>query len=1046
MLTLVHDSVKGRTRFKISGLQRHRGLKEHLEKGLADHGGVSAAAANTVTGSLLVRYNSGMTADQLAAVVRRMVNEYRRNNFAPPAEVAPANLSRKPANRKHSAPKSTPAVVPPQSVSVDATVKTKAAAKINRPKTGNTRIDAPLPVPATNRPSTTWHAREVVAVLDAMQTPVPRGLSVEEATARLAKHGPNALPPAEPRSAWSIIVEQFKSGPVAMLAGAAAVSVLTGGIADAVAIMAVVGINAVIGYVTESQSERTIHSLKNLVTPKVLVVRDGRVVQIDVKDLVPGDLMVLRPGHYVGADARIIEATRLSIDESALTGESMPAAKSAGMLEIEQVPISDRTNMCYMGTLVTGGQGTAVVVSTGVATEMGTIQQLVTEAESPETPMSRELDRIGNQLVYLSGALCGAVFALGLFRGGGFLPMIQTALALAVAAIPEGLPTVATTTLALGIKEMRKRGVLIRHLDAVEALGATQVICLDKTGTITANRMTVAEIHAGAQRYVCERDNLLPEGSVTGGYLEREVASLLTVMVLCNESEVVRKNGGFVVNGTPTENALVYLAINNGLQIQALEETFPLLKMYHRAENRNFMASVHGADTGGHLVAVKGSPSQVLSYCTHQLIDGRKIELTDEERLHIQSENERMAGAALRVLGAAYRIQSQFDPDGEVDGILAEGLVWVGLVGMIDPIRDGVPELMARFHQAGIKTVMITGDQSATAYTVGKSLALNGSSKLNILDAASVSSMEPEMLATLSEQTNIFSRVSPAHKLQIVEAFQRGGKVVAMTGDGINDGPALKKADIGIAMGRTGTDVAREVADVVLEDDELETMIVAVRQGRTIYLNVRKALGFLLSTNFSEILVAFVANAAGLGQPLSQMQLLWINMITDIFPGLALALEPPEEDIMHRPPRDPHEPIIRKQDFRRIGVEASAISLGALGAYGFGLARYGAGPRASSMAFLSLTSGQLLHALHCRSETHGIFESRALKPNKYLNVALGGSFALQALAMVVPGLRSLLGIQPIALADAAVIGTGAVVPLLVNDVYKRARTGKERTA
>jgi Ca2+-transporting ATPase len=924
-------------------------------------------------------------------------------------------------------------------------------AKKNQPKTATKKLPAgksskqtlvQQPPPPAVRPEVIWHARPVAAALDKFQTPVPDGLNSEEAAKRLAAYGPNALPPAIPRSGWSILVEQFRSGPVAMLAGAAAVSVLTGGVVDAVAIMAVVGINAVIGYTTESQSERVIHSLKNLVTPRVLVVRDGKVVELDVQMVVPGDLLVLRPGHYVGADARLIEALRLSIDESALTGESMPAGKSVDCIDGECIAIGDRTNMCYMGTLVTGGQGSAVVVSTGAATEMGHIQQLVSEAETPETPMSRELDRMGNQLVYLSGAMCGAVFLLGLLRGTGFLQMLNMSLALAVAAIPEGLPAVATTTLALGIKEMRKKGVLIRHLGAIEALGATQVICLDKTGTITANCMTVVEIYAGESRLVCDQDVCLPSGAASADYFQWEAAALLAVVALCNESEIIVRDDGFLVSGTPTENALAYLAINQGMNLQLLKDSFPRLMMYHRAENRNFMLSVHQMPAGARLIAVKGSPSEVLAFCSHYLLAGEVSELSAEKRLHMQRENERMAGDALRVLGAAYRMQDGQSADG-LDEILQAGLVWVGLVGMTDPIREGVPALMHRFHQAGIKTVMITGDQSPTAYRVGKSLSLSGSDQLNILDSSSFANLEPEMLASLSQQTNIFSRVSPAHKLQIVEAYQRGGKVVAMTGDGINDGPALKKADIGIAMGRTGTDVAREIADVVLEDDELETMIVAVSHGRTIYINVRKALGFLLSTNFSEILVSFTATATGLGQPLSHMQLLWINMITDIFPGLALSLEPPEDDILLRPPRDPHEPIIRRQDLKRIGVEASIISLGAMGSYGYGLARYGIGPRAGSLAFLSLTCGQLLHALHCRSEQHGVFELGELKRNKYLNLALGASFALQLLAMFVPGLRSLLGIERIGLVDAVVIGAGATAPLLVNDVYKRSRRVKE---
>jgi len=1028
MLKLVHDSIRGRTRFKVAGLLRDNGLKEHLEGVLSRQSGISMVAASTVTGNLLVRYNPGMSKAHLHQLVKQTVEDFRLHQTCHPPTGKHSDAGFQPILDLKGGPR----------------IRSRTQQiKSYPPRQVGKRLRPTLLGTTQKPPESTWHTHSIEAVLKNFNTNLPGGLSQEEVAKRLARYGPNALPPSELRSVWSILAEQFCSGPVAMLAIAAAVSVATGGLVDAVAIMTVVGINAVIGYVTETQSERTIHSLKNLVTPKVLVVRDGEIVEIDVKQLVPGDLMVLRPGHYVGADARIIQALRLNIDESALTGESMPVEKKADCLELETVSISERFNMCYMGTLVTGGQGTALATATGYATEMGTIQRLVSEAETPATPMSRQLDHMGNQLVYLSSAMCGAVFLVGLLRGEGLLPMIKTALALAVAAIPEGLPTVATTTLALGIKDMRKKGVLIRHLGAVEALGSTQVICLDKTGTITTNKMEVTKIHAGGSEIFCDRHQCLLEEKVPGGYFQSAVAALLSVMTLCNESEILMQNGGVIVNGTPTENALIHLAIKNNFNVPRLRESHPLWKIFHRAENHNYMMSLHEAPGGGHLVAVKGSPSEVLSLCKKYMMDGRPVELTEEKRLQIQKENEQMASESLRVLGAAYSLETKFFAAEDLADAPEINLIWLGLAGMADPIRDGVPELMHRFHEAGIKTVMITGDQSATAFTVGKTLALNGNNTLNIMDSSSLSTMEPAMLSSLSEQTNIFSRVSPTHKLKIVDAYQRSGKVVAMTGDGINDGPALKKADIGIAMGRSGTDVAREIADVVLEDDQLETMIIAIGQGRTIYLNVRKAVGYLLSTNFSEILVAFTANATGLGQPLNQMQLLWINMITDIFPGLALALEPAEEDILQRPPRNPEEPILRKQDLKKIGVEASIISLGALGAYGYGLARYGYGPRSSSLAFLSLTCGQLLHALHCRSEQHGIFESHALQQNKYLNLALGGSFALQLLALFSPPLRSLLGIQAIGLADAAVIGTGAMVPLLINDLVKVSKNSKD---
>jgi Ca2+-transporting ATPase len=651
--------------------------------------------------------------------------------------------------------------------------------------------------------------------------------------------------------------------------------------------------------------------------------------------------------------------------------------------------------------------------------------------------MEKELRTIGNQLVLISGAVCGLVFLTGLLRGRGLLEMLKTSIALAVAAVPEGLPTVATTTLALGIRDMRRHKVLIRHLDAVETLGAVQTICLDKTGTITMNRMTVVAVYAGDKRFQVSEGVFLREGKYVNAHAVEELLRLIHISVLCNETEVSMQEGEYVLRGSSTENALIHMAVHAGVDGLALRRRFPLLQVTHRSENRNFMMTVHEFLSEGRLTAVKGSPIEVLAMCRWHIKDGKVETLNEEDRLSIETENERMAGEALRVLGVAY--MQVRDGDEEEDGF-----TWLGLAGMADPTRKGVKELIEVFHRAGIDTVMITGDQSPTAYAVGRSLDLSNGGQLEILDSTHLASIEPEVIRALCERVHVFSRVSPAHKLQIVQALQGAGKVVAMTGDGINDGPALKAADIGIAMGTTGTDVAREIADVVLEDDNLETMVIAIGRGRTIYGNIRKSVHFLLATNMSEIMVTFTAMAAGMGQPLSAMQLLWINLMSDIVPGLALALEPPEPDVMSRPPRNPREPILKAADFKRLAFESAVLSAGALGAYGYGIMRYGRGPAASTMAFMSLTVGQLLHSISCRSERHGIFDRGNLPPNRYLNAALGGSLALQVLAAAVPGIRGLLGIAPLGLLDYAVAGGAAALPLLVNEATKKKAGGEGR--
>ncbi|MCL4477015.1 MAG: cation-transporting P-type ATPase [Nitrospirae bacterium] len=1030
MVRPVHATVKGRVRFNVDGLHRSERLKREIEESLSYHKGILKFSVNILTGSVLVFFNSDNTHQAIALLIADVVEVHKKNagswssSSLSPVPRATASSGKEVRYAKVLDP--LPAKAGPNAILAPERGELRNRRKLRK---SIVRSEDQLVEP--------WHLAEATEVLNSFGTSKDSGLSGDLADVRLNKYGPNVLPEAVPRSGLSMFINQFKSLPVALLGAAAGISLLTGGLADAIVIMGVVFINAAIGYTTESQTEKTIHSLKNLVRPSAMVLRDGRLKEIGAESVVPGDVLLLRPGSYVAADARLIETNHLSIDESALTGESMPAMKTTAPISEDNVPLADRTNMVYMGTLVVGGQGIAVVAATGRFTEIGRIQILVGETRPPETPMERQLDMMGSQLVLICGAVCGLVFVTGLLRGYGFLQMLKTSISLAVAAVPEGLPTVATTTLALGIRNMRKHNVLIRHLEAVETLGSVHTICLDKTGTITLNRMSVVVAFAGMRRFTVSDGQFFASGEPASVYLFDELLRLIHISVLCNESEVIGQHGEYVVNGSPTENALIHIALSSGVDVVRLREKFILVNIQHRSENRNYMYTLHRAGNHSALVAVKGSTNEVLSMCRWHMKDGKKIPLTDDERLAIDTENERMAGEALRVLGVAYSL-SDGEPgtfiNSDVD--FSDNLVWLGLAGMADPIREGVKGLIGEFHKAGIETVMITGDQSPTAYAIGKELNLGNGEQLEILDSSHLSSIDPEVMKALCDRVHVFARVSPAHKLQIVQALQSAGKVVAMTGDGINDGPALKAADIGIAMGHVGTDVAREVADVVVEDDELATMIIAISQGRTIYNNIRKSVHFLLSTNLSEIMVMFTAIAGGIGQPLSAMQLLWINLMSDIFPGLALALEPPEPDVLSRPPRDPEDPIVKTSDFKRITFESAVISAGALGAYGYGVMRYGMGQRASTMAFVSLTAGQLLHAISCRSEKHSIFDREKLPPNRYLNMALGGSFTIQLLAMVMPGLRNLLGLAPIGILDGAVIGASAALPLLVNEATK----------
>jgi P-type Ca2+ transporter type 2C len=1061
----IHTAVRGRARYRVGGLYRSEGLRQYLADHLRQDGEVYSFSVNILTGNVLIRFNGHRTTDELGTLLQNLVRNFEEHSgtrearerkaglypvFFPPAQYG--NLKSEPSGTE-----------PRHPLAPVFSQKTKTSPrKVRR-----------LVVHSEDQPDQSWHLLEAHDLLERLDSHSALGLSRKESLSRLKTFGPNVLPESVPRSGFGIFIDQFKSLPVALLGVAAGISLATAGIADAVVIAAVVLINAVIGYVTESQAERTINSLKTLVRPHALVVRDGAAEEIPAEEVVPGDVLVLRPGTYVTADARLIEAHHLTIDESALTGESLPVSKTTeriliyeqvsdrGLPQME-VPLGDRTNMVYMGTLVTGGQGLALVVATGRFTEIGRIQILVGESQTPETPMEKQLNAMGTQLVLISGAVCGLVFVIGLLRGYGFLQMLKSSISLAVAAVPEGLPTVATTTLGLGLRRMRKYNVLIRHLEAVETLGSVQTICMDKTGTLTMNRMSVVMINVGMRRILLEKEQFKQGQEVVNPYVWPELLQLMHIAILCNESEVtpivpdadvyqqktkevqgkglaVFQNGNVFVSGSPTENALIHMALAAGVNIPNLREQFPLEKTALRTETRNYMITLHRTSRDGQRVAaVKGSPPEILALCDFWMRDGERLPLTEEDRLELEMENERLAGKALRVLAVAYAQLSDgvdFLEDPDVVG----GLTWLGLVGMGDPVRDGVKELIAQFHTAGIDTVMITGDQAATAYAIGRSLQLNRTEDLEILDSSNLAAMQADLLEALAEKVQVFARVSPAHKLQIVQALQRAGRVVAMTGDGINDGPALKVADIGVAMGKSGTDVAREVADVVLEDDRLETMIIAVKQGRTIYNNIRKSIHFLLATNMSEIMVVFTSLAAGLGEPLNAMQLLWINLISDIFPGLALALELPEPDVLTRPPRDPGEPIVRREDFKKIMIESGVMSVGAMTAYGYGLVRYGQGSQASTLAFMSLSIGQLLHAFSCRSDRLSIFSKEKLPPNPLLTQAIAGSLLLQGATLFVPGLSSLMQITPLGIFDGLVIAGTAVAPLLINETIKMSK-------
>lgn len=976
----------GRLRLHVPGLYRSAREKSRIEATLARDERIDAVYANPLTGKVLILFHFSIPVNSMLVML----------GLVTPTQTE-ATHSR--------------VAVPP------------SKSKVDRSATQESRKREVYPP---------WHLRDAHEALSFHGSSAHAGLSPETAEERL-RQGRNVLPQPSVRSSLDILLGQFRSLPVLLLGASAVLSVLTGGVTEALAIAAVLAMNAGIGFVTERRAESTIASLSELVDDTAPVIRGGTFHEIEASRVVAGDILVLAPGVRVAADSRIVQGNGIAVDESALTGESHPAMKDSIALPAD-VPLAERTNMAYMGTVVAAGTGLAVVVGTGRNTEIGVVQSLMESTRQPKTPIQKQLDRLGNQLVAASIGVCAGGFAIGLLRGFGWLQMLKASISLAIAAVPEGLPTVATTSLARSIRSMKGRQMLVRRLQAVETLGAIHTMCLDKTGTLTLNRMSVVEVQLNGTHYAA-RDGALHVGGkqIDEFNADPALSRLLQVCALCSEGEV--KNNGAsrsVMNGSATENALVALAIAAGMPVAGMRARHALVHAELRGNGRNYMTTVRTMpDPGRHLVTVKGSPAEVLALCGSCLTHSGASPLTAQQREALLEQNRRMAERQLRVLGFACA-----EVDAPANGDATSGLTWLGLAGLADPLRAGAQAVIADLHRAGIRTAMVTGDQSTTALAIGAALGLANEGTPHVLEPDRLEHTDPQALTALVAQADIFARISPEHKLKIVRALQAGGDVVAMTGDGINDGPALLASDVGIAMGRHGTDLARSAADVVLEDDRLETVLEAIREGRTLTTNIRKALHFLISSNMSELMVVLGALSAGAPSPLTPMQLLWVNLLGDVLPAIALAAEPAESDLMQQPPRDASRPLIGRGDLQDYAREGLILSGGTLAAYLYGLMRYGAGARAGTIAFNALTLGQLLHALSCRSDQAGKLLATQSRPNNRLNMAIAGSIGLQLLANVVPGLRRLLGVAPSGAMDMVATLAGAGLPLLLNETIK----------
>ena len=902
---------------------------------------------------------------------------------------------------------------------------------------------AKTPTPSVAQQS--WHVLSFEAVKDSLQTDVARGLTQTEAAGRLAQYGPNALAQAHQRSTLSIFLAQFRSLIVALLVAATVIAFAMGENLEAVAILIVIVLNAAIGFFTEWKAEQALSALQKQSVRLAHVIREGVEGEIPAAELVPGDLIVLAAGARVPADGRIVECVRLQIEEAALTGESHAVTKIADPLPDKDAALGDRLNMAFLGTTITDGRGRLLVTATGVQTEVGKIGVLIDEATTRATPLEQKLARLGRLLIVVVLVLCAVIVLAGWLRGvSDFWHMLEIGLSLAIAAVPEGLPAVTTMTLALGMQRMARMRALVRRLPAVETLGSVTVICTDKTGTLTKNEMTVCVYVLDQRRVEVTGAGYEPVGKFLDGdklvdsHSDEHLALALRIGLLCNDAKVERTDGHETVLGDPTEAALIVVAEKAEMNQATLAPDFPRLSEVPFDSTSKRMVTVHRASQGPTMAFLKGSPGTLLAASSSQVRATGVTPLTAEDRQRWEERNQGLAGAALRVLGLAYREL----PEGYSETDFTRDLIFVGLVGMSDPLRDEAKAAIATCREAGIRTVMITGDQQPTAAEIARQLGIDVDLEgrpLRTVHGRELTDLDAEGWKRAVADAAVFARVSPEHKLQIVEALQQQGHVVAMTGDGVNDAPAMKQADIGIAMGIKGTEVAKENADMVITDDNFASIVGAVEQGRIIYGNILRFLQYLLSCNLSEILTVFLALMIGWPLPLVALQILWLNLITDIFPAFALALEPSAPDVMKRPPRDPQEPLLTLRFVGLIVWQGLLLTGVTLFAFGIGMHWHGTEGeglrRATTMAFMTLALAQVCHAFNARSQRRSAFTSR-LFTNGWLWAAVGMCLILQAAAVYLPLLQKVLHTVPPTVSDWGVIAACSLMPVAIVELVK----------
>lgn len=878
---------------------------------------------------------------------------------------------------------------------------------------------------------TNFYNQDIHEVTSQLKTSETAGLTTEETKRRLEEFGYNQLVSKRKKSFFQMFMGQFKSFMIIILLIAAVVSGVVGvmedeGLLDTFVILGILLLNAIIGASQEKKAETSLEALKDLAAPLSKVLRDGVISEINTKELVPGDLVILETGAVIPADLRLIEAVNLKIQESSLTGESVPVEKKTDTLAGDEIALGDRVNMAFSSGMVTYGRGRGVVIATGMKTEVGKIAHMLEHSEETETPMSRRLNQLGRLLGIVALIICGLIFLVGILYGNPLMSMFMTAVSLAVAAIPEGLPAVSTIVLAIGVQRMVKKNAIIRTLPSVETLGSATVICSDKTGTLTQNRMTVVEAYVNHKRHVINRAS-------PRTMLNDEEKRLLSISVLCADAYMKKnEDGKFIFSGDPTETALLDFGVLYGLYKDEMEKASHRVAEIPFDSERKRMTTVNRMADKGTSVNVKGGLDEVLSVCDKIVIEGVVRPLTSADVEEIRNANEMMANSALRVLAMAYK-ESPEAPQQVTIGELESGLIFTGLLGMIDPARPEVLDAVARCNTAGIRPVMITGDHKTTALAIAREIGIYKDGDVAITGAELERLTDEEFAETVSKYS-VYARVAPEHKVRIVKAWQSHQEVVAMTGDGVNDAPALKQADIGAAMGIVGTDVAKGAADMILTDDNFATIVSAVEEGRRIYDNILKVIQYLLSTNVGEIFLLLVTSIFNLGIPLLPIHILWVNLVTDSLPALALSVDSPEKGIMNRKPRNSKKGFMTKGMIWRVMYQGTMIGAIPLVAYIVGL-HDGGEVLGRTMAFSTLMFAELVHVRNLHSNSRSSFVTNPLH-NKPLIAAIAVSVLMALIVILVPPVRDAFNLVAMDGKHWIVVILMALSPLAVVELFK----------